>query len=452
MKKLLTAAASALIVLTAGCTKKSSTDTSAPDLKVETATINSESVPVTSSEAASTSSTTTTTATTTAAKSTTSTTTTTAAPQPPADLRINTNGSSLEAGSDVKIKDLITDSNVEILSGDTYVNTSEPGEYELPVSYSYNGNKFETKLNYSVCDTTPPLLLNSGWSAVHITGTPFDINDYVGFVDNCDRSPVLTYSGNFDPNTPGQYPLSATVTDSSGNETSWDLTITVADSKPYTPDTTPRVDFSDFIAAYNGEGRRFGIDVSAWQTNVDFNAVRDAGCSFVMIRIGYYYDHVVMDDYFRQNIENARAAGLDVGLYFYTTDNTEEGVREHARWIINELGGTSLELPIAFDWEEFGNFQKYGMNISDLNSIYAAFADELSKSGYSSMLYSSKNFLNNFWTERTKSLHPVWLAHFVDETDYQGDYAIWQASCYGHIPGINGDVDMNILYRDLPLE
>ncbi len=67
------------------------------------------------------------------------------------------------------------------------------------------------------------------------------------------------------------------------------------------------------------------------------------------------------------------------------------------------------------------------------------------------MLYSSKNFLNNIWSERTKSSTPVWLAHFVDETDYDGEYAIWQASAYGHIPGINGDVDMDIQYLNKPI-
>ena len=84
------------------------------------------------------------------------------------------------------------------------------------------------------------------------------------------------------------------------------------------------------------------------------------------------------------------------------------------------------------------------MNISDLNSIYAAFADELSKSGYSSMLYSSKNFLEFFWTNDYH--RPVWLAHYVDQTDYAGEYMIWQR-CYGKIAGINADTDFNILYK-----
>ena len=66
------------------------------------------------------------------------------------------------------------------------------------------------------------------------------------------------------------------------------------------------------------------------------------------------------------------------------------------------------------------------------------------------MLYSSKNFLDNVWENRRN--RPVWLAHYVDETNYSGDYAIWQASAYGRMAGIDGDVDMNIQFMDEPLD
>ena len=378
-------------------------------------------------------------------KPVTTTTTAAAKPEPPKDLVLK-GKDSVEVYEEIKLKDFITEKNVDLKDGDVLLNTSDTGVYEVEIPYIYGGNEFTQKLQYSVIDTTAPIVLNAGWTPYHKVGTPFDLNNYVGFADNFDKAPTLTYEGDVDPNAVGDYPLTATATDSSGNSVSWDLTISVVDQVPAPVDNNPRVDYSSFIERYDQDGVRFGIDVSAWQTNVDYNAVRDAGCSFVIIRIGYYYSQITMDDYFRQNIENATAAGLDVGVYFYTTDNSEEGVREHARWIADNLNGQQLDFPVAFDWEEFGNFQKYGMSIKDLNDIYAAFADEMEKCGYSAMLYSSKNFLNNFWSERTKTSHPVWLAHFVDETDYEGDYAIWQASAYGHIPGIVGDVDMDIQY------
>jgi GH25 family lysozyme M1 (1,4-beta-N-acetylmuramidase) len=144
------------------------------------------------------------------------------------------------------------------------------------------------------------------------------------------------------------------------------------------------------------------------------------------------------------NIDNATAAGLKVGIYFYSEDNNTDDVRDHARWIAGLLAGRKLDFPIAFDWEDFEHFQSYGMSIDDLNELYEAFADELSLYGLDTMLYSSKNFLEFFWTNDYH--RPVWLAHYVDQTDYAGEYKIWQR-CYGKIAGINADTDFNILYK-----
>ncbi|MCM1006844.1 MAG: glycoside hydrolase family 25 [Ruminococcus flavefaciens] len=353
---------------------------------------------------------------------------------------------SVEVYDAVTVADFIIESEAEIVNGDDLLDTSRTGEFEISVSYLQDGAIFWKKVRYIVEDTETPLILNTGWNPYHKTGTAFDLNDYVGFADNYDRCPVLTYEGGVDPDTAGDYPITATVTDSSGNQTSWDMCIYVVDELPNPPDTNERIDFGDFMSDYAGEGRRFGIDVSTWQGDIDFNAVKEAGCSFVMIRIGYYYDDIVMDDRFYDNIQGARDAELDIGVYFYTTDNSVETIREHARWITETLGGEPTDLPVAFDWEEFTNFQKYGMNIRDLNELYLAFSDEMSTFGYDTMLYSSKNFLNNFWSSDIKNSSPVWLAHYVDETDYEGDFYIWQQSNCGRISGIYGDVDMNVMY------
>ncbi len=378
---------------------------------------------------------------------TTSTTTTTKKVDPPTNLVLK-GLDSVEVYSEINFDTFITEKNVELKDGNIMLNTSETGVYEVDIPYTYNGGEFTKSLTYAVVDTTAPTIINSGWEPNHKVGTDFNLNNYVGFADNYDKYPDLTYTGTVDPDTVGAYPITATVTDSSGNTTSWDLTINVVEEVPKAVDNNPRLNFSDFIQYNQGENRRFGIDVSVWQSDIDYNAVRDAGCSFVMIRVGYYYSEITLDDYFKQNLENATAAGLDVGVYFYTTDNTIDGVREHARWIVEQLNGYKLQMPVAFDWEEFANFQKYGMSIKDINDIYEAFADEVRKCGYTPILYSSKNFLNNIWSEHSKSIAPVWLAHFVDSTDYTGEYAIWQASSTGNIPGINGNVDMDIQYMD----
>ena len=368
--------------------------------------------------------------------------------EPPADL-VLTCKETLEVYSDETIYSILTAKNVSILNGEDKIDTSSTGNHEVTVKCSENGADFETKLTYEVVDTTAPILLNSGDGATHITGTPFDLSNYVGFADNYDSAPVLTYSGDIDPNVPGSYSLCATVTDSSGNVLNWDLTMNVADTKPPVVYDDFGMPFSDFISQYGGEGRRLGIDVSAWQGDIDFEAVKNAGCEFVMIRVGYCYDEEVtptLDDWFFSNISEAQAAGLDTGIYYYSADNTPEKLASHAEWVLQQLDGYSLTLPAAFDWEEFGNFQQYGMSIHDLNELYSQFSDTMRAHGFSSMLYSSKNFLNNFWTADTKSLDSVWLAHFVEDTDYTGEYAMWQVCSAGTIDGIDGYVDFDIMY------
>ena len=376
---------------------------------------------------------------------TTTVVTTTKKVDPPADLVMNCLGT-VEAGAEITLDYFITERNVELKDGSALLNTSGLGYFNAEVPYLYDGAEFTQTLQYFVADTTEPLIINPGRECYHKVETEFDLNQYIGFADNFDKYPSLTYEGEIDPDTVGSYLLNVTVTDSSGNFSAWDVVINVVEEVPKSVDTNPRVNYSDFISRYDGEDVRFGIDVSAWQGDIDYKAVRDAGCSFVIMRAGYYYSKLIPDDYFSKNLKNAAAAGLDIGVYFYTTDRTEEGVREHVRWIAEQLDGQKLDLPIAFDWEEFAHFQQYGISIRDLNDVYAAFADEVRKQGYQPMLYSSKIFLDTVWSERSKAAAPVWLAHYVDETTYTGEYAIWQESAYGRIPGIDGDVDMDIQY------
>lgn len=376
---------------------------------------------------------------------TTAVTTTTRHVDPPDDLVMNCLNT-VEAGADLTLEEFITDRNVALKDGSAMLSTAQLGWQNAEIPYLYHGAEFTQTLQYCVIDTTEPLIINPGWNTDHKVETEFNLNDYIGFADNFDKYPSLTYEGEVDPDTVGSYPLTATVTDSSGNSVSWDLTINVVEEVQKPADTNPRVNYSDFISRYESENVQFGIDVSAWQSDIDFKAVRDAGCSFVIIRAGYYYSKITLDDYFQQNLKNAADAGLETGVYFYTTDRSEEDVREHVRWIVDQLDGQKLDLPIVFDWEEFSHFQQYGMSIRDLNDVYAAFADEVTKLGYQPMLYSSRNFLYTIWSEKTKQLSPVWLAHYVDETNYEGEYEIWQASAYGRIPGIDGDVDMDIRY------
>ena len=358
----------------------------------------------------------------------------------------------VEFGSDCAALDYVSESSGSVSPETASLDTGSTGEKTITYTVSQpilNGLFTPSKeftLSYTVVDTVPPLKLWSGDGAVLERGTEFDINDVISYGDNADPSPQVTVDGTVDMNTDGDYPLHVTVTDASGNSTEWDLTVEVAGTLPYWEDNSPRTPFEDFAAKYKGDGRTFGIDVSAWQDEIDFEAVKNAGCEFVIIRIGYSDEGTMtVDKRFKENIRKAKDAGLKVGVYMYSYDNTEEKVRSSAAQLIETLDGETLDLPVAFDWEDFGNFQDYNMSFADLNGLYDAFADELSKSGYDCMLYGSKNYLEKVWEDT--DTRPVWLAHYTDRTDYEGPYMLWQASCTGYIDGINGDVDMDIMYH-----
>ncbi|MBQ4247832.1 MAG: DUF5011 domain-containing protein [Ruminococcus sp.] len=298
-------------------------------------------------------------------------------------------------------------------------------------------------------DKTKPVVFYGAYTITHLAGNSFDLNSYVSYGDDTDRNPKLTYSGYVNPNSPGRYNITAKVTDASGNSTSWGITVNVVNSYPSYPSSpaSPRISFADFMKKYAGSSRRYGIDVSQWQGNIDFNAVKNAGCSFVFIRVGTKYSSYTLDPYFKTNLRNAKAAGLEVGVYLYTTDHSQAAARDSAKWVISQLGGTKLDLPVAFDWEELSNFQRFGASLNDINNAYAAFRSELAKSGYSAMIYGNPMTLNNLWSASNKSTSPIWLAHYVDNTNYSGSYGIWQ-QCYGRIPGISGDTDFNVMYTN----
>lgn len=372
--------------------------------------------------------------------------------KPPKDLILET-PETVEIFDFISVEDFVKQTNVEILNGDRMLDTDEMGEHEVYINCRSKDGEFKKKVTYTVADTEPPVLMNMGVSPYVTKGTEFDLKKIVGYADAYDPSPVLTYDGEVDTETVGNYPITVHVTDSSGNETSWDMTVVVLNETPssdfsgeWTPDYSDGTPFTEFIETYAGEDRKFGIDVSTWQGDIDFEAVKNAGCDFVIIRMGHFYDEIKQDDWYAENIRKAREAGLEVGVYFYTTLNSADKVKELAEYINETLDGQELDFPVAFDWEEFTYFQEFNISLHDLNELFNLFCAEMESYGYSAMLYSSKNFLLNSWTNNYNE--PVWLAHFTDETDYTGDFFMWQASSTGLIDGIDGYVDMNILYTD----
>ncbi len=295
-------------------------------------------------------------------------------------------------------------------------------------------------------DVTPPVLLVLNREPQIKQWENFDIHKYIGYADDWDRTPLFEVSGNVDTSVLGTYPLEITITDEAGNVTNAEMNVSVV-NEVASAQPRPSYEFSDFISDYKNSKTELGIDVSRWQGSIDFNKVKAAGCEFVIIRIGGYDDgSVYVDSNYYANIKNAKAAGLKVGIYYHAEERSVEEVKQNVKWLMGVLGDEKLDYPIAYDWEDFANFESYEINLHDINDIYDTFHDEVVSYGYDAMLYSSKNYLLCLWTNEHD--YPVWLAHYTDSTDYTGDYIMWQKGCTGRIDGISGDVDFNIMYLD----
>lgn len=368
------------------------------------------------------------------------------------DLKFTDDAPEIEFASVCKASDYVKSSVGNVSPGAEYLDTDTLGSKTLvytvtePVFGGLLNPSREFTLTYNIVDTTEPLILWNGTGSVLEKGAEFNIADYLAYGDNADPRPALEVDGKVKTNKEGTYKLHATVTDASGNSTKCDMEFEVVETLPEYVDETESTGFRKFAKENAGEGRSFGIDVSEWQHDIDFKLVKSAGCEFVIIRIGYSDNGVVTEDSkFEENIRNAKAAGLKVGVYLYSYDNTDAEVRSSAEWVVQKLGGTALDLPVVFDWEDFVHFPEYEMNFADVNRLYDSFSSVITDGGYESMLYGSKLYLENVWQDT--DTRPVWLAHYTGKTDYSGPYRIWQASCIGKIKGIKGNVDLDIMYE-----
>ena len=191
-----------------------------------------------------------------------------------------------------------------------------------------------------------------------------------------------------------------------------------------------------------------GIDVSRWQGEIDFAAVKASGVDFVIIRIGY---SSAIDINFEKNYAAARAAGLDIGAYFYSyAENTEEAVkdaRDAAAW----LKGKRLEYPLYYDIEDE---VQAPLSKRELTDLAVAFMDEGARLGWYTGLYSNENWFTNYYEQGAFDGYPLWLAKWPksgkpDNTP-DAPYGLWQYSSKGRVPGISTDVDLDVAFFDYP--
>ncbi len=213
----------------------------------------------------------------------------------------------------------------------------------------------------------------------------------------------------------------------------------------------------------------FGVDVSYYQENIDWQSVRNDGINFAFIRAGYRgygTGKIVEDTKFKDNIINALNTGMDCGVYFYTQAITEQEAIEEADFVINKLQeynvSNRITMPIVIDVEFTGQSDENGLYLGRADwlttqqrtVIVKAFLDRISAAGYQPMIYASRDFLYFNLYMGQLSNFDVWLAHYTSADDplsnpsnYSGTYQVWQYTSSGTVSGINGNVDKNIGYK-----
>ena len=360
-------------------------------------------------------------------------------------IEITLSKKNIEVYENIELKDLIN-KDINLLNNQK-IETDKLGKQNIEIKYKNKIFKYKENIEINIVDTEEPLILvNNAWIE---QGEEIDLINNSLCADNFDAKPNCEVVGEYDINTIGEYNLKYIATDSSNNKTEKNFTLTVY-KKPETVEPTEPieesyVDFQDIIKLHKAPNTSIGIDVSKWQGDIDFEKVKNAGCEFVIIKAaGSYIDgEMYTDPKFTKNIENALKNNLKVGVYFNSDANSVEMAKQEIEYILDLIKDYDIELGIAYDWENFTNFNTFNISLHTLNEMADVFLKEATEKGYKPILYSSKYYLENIW----KQDYPTWVAQYADNNTYEGDYIMWQQCSDGRIDGINAYVDIDIMYE-----
>lgn len=195
---------------------------------------------------------------------------------------------------------------------------------------------------------------------------------------------------------------------------------------------------------------RLGIDVSSHQGPIDWQAVKDAGYEFAIIRIGYrgYSEEGQLkeDETSRANIAGAKAAGMDVGVYFFSQAINELEAEEEANFVLALLDGEELPLGICYDPEsilddEARTDEVTGEQFTVNTQVFCSLVEE---AGYSPMVYSNLLWQAYKFDMGTLVDKTIWYADYNDVPQTPYRFEFWQYSESGSVPGVEGPVDLDI--------
>ncbi len=198
-----------------------------------------------------------------------------------------------------------------------------------------------------------------------------------------------------------------------------------------------------------------GVDVSKYQENIDWKKVAADGVEFAIIRLGFRgmgtNGTCELDPCFKQNIEGAKAAGVDVGVYFFTQAKTVEEAKEEARFVIDNLDGYDITWPVVFDTEEITSYaaaRANALSIETRTACAKAFLEEIKAAGYTPMLYANTRWSILDLDLAQLSDYDFWYAYYGDDIYYPYQFSMWQYTSSGKVDGIKGNADLNISFKD----
>lgn len=225
----------------------------------------------------------------------------------------------------------------------------------------------------------------------------------------------------------------------------------------YNPDCFVMDEKTGYKSYYDAEHNitaKSGIDISEFQgEEIDWQQVRNAGMEFVIIRLGYraYGDSgaLVMDAMYEKNIREALDAGLEVGVYFFSQAVTREEAQEEAQFVLDNIRPYNITGPVVYDTEEI----KWDTARTDTNTpedfteFCRVFCDAVENAGYETMIYSNMKWMAFTLDMEQLAEYEFWYADYYDIPQCPYDYSIWQYSETGVVPGINGNVDLDLWFQ-----
>ena len=196
-----------------------------------------------------------------------------------------------------------------------------------------------------------------------------------------------------------------------------------------------------------------GIDVSIHQNEIDWEKVKAAGIDFAMIRLGYRgygSGEAQIDENFLKNVQGADAAGINVGVYFFSQAITTDEAIEEAQIVVDNLDGLNITYPVVYDWEIIydDDARTDNVPVDTLTDCCVAFCEAIKSKGYTPMVYQNKRTTMFKLDLSRLTDYDFWLAEYNDEPTYYYDFTMWQYTSTGTVPGIEGDVDLNISFKD----